>query len=122
MSSLGLGMAIRDLSKRNLAETQAATASANATEARHQGERLQADVDKLFLITQALWELLKTEHGYTDEVLRQKVADIDLLDGKLDGKAPKEERPDCPSCGRKMGRVPTCLYCGATPLRNPFER
>jgi len=103
-------------------ETKPASASAAALEAQLKGASLQTDVDKLFLITQALWELLKKEHGYTDEVLQEKVTEIDLSDGKLDGKAQKIERPDCPSCGRKMGRHPICLYCGATPPRNPFER
>ena len=115
MSSLGVGRG----SKYYPPET---TASANASEARLQGESLSIDVDKLFLITEALWELLKKEHGYTDEHLIKKVAEIDLSGGTLNGKAPKRERPDCPSCGKKMGRLPTCIYCGTITPRNPFER
>ena len=104
------------------AQSQASMASATANEARLQGENLTLDVEKLFLITQALWELLKKEHGYTDEMLQKKVVEIDMRDGRLDGKAPKVERPNCPSCGRKMGRLPACLYCGAVSQRLPFER
>ena len=104
------------------AQLTAQQASHAAAEARHEGELLSLDVNKLYLITQALWELLKREHGYNDELLMRKVLDIDLSSGRLDGKAPKKERPNCPSCGRKLGRLPTCLYCGAVALLDPFAR
>jgi len=101
-------------------EAQAATRS--LTEARHLNQILQADIDKLFMITQALWEILKTQHGYSDGLLMKKVTEIDMSDGKLDGKVAKRARPDCLSCGRKLGRTPVCLYCGTFTPRDPFER
>jgi len=122
MDGLLIGMAATRLAQQNSASMQAQTASAVASEARLQGESLAVDVDKLFLITEALWELLKKEHGYTDELLIKKVTEIDSSNGTLNGKAPKKERPNCVSCGRKLGRHPTCLYCGAITPRNPFER
>lgn len=104
------------------AQLQSQNAARSADEARRQSERLAADIDKLFMVTQALWELLKTEHGYTDELLINKITEIDLSDGRLDGKVAKKEHPDCPSCGKKMGRHPVCIWCGTATTRDPFER
>ena len=109
--------------RRTYKQMQEQSVSMSVSEARLQAEGLAVDVDRLFMITQALWELLKEKHGYTDESLMKKITEIDLRDGKLDGKTARKERPNCPSCGRKMGRHPTCLYCGAeAPDRCPFDR
>ena len=86
-------------------EQLTALAKSGLSETRAQGERLQFDVEKCFMITQALWELLKSEHGYTDELLISKINEIDLSDGKLDGKVAKKERSACPSSGRKWDGI-----------------
>ena len=104
------------------AQLQAQSASRTAAEAQRHNEILQADVNQLFMLTQALWEILKTQHGYTDELLMKKVVEIDMSDGKLDGKVAKKERPNCSSCGKKLGRTPTCLWCGTFTPRDPFAR
>ena len=120
----GLFMATSAMQQQRVAHAkeQAQAATRSLTEARHLNQVLQADIDKLFMITQALWEILKTQHGYTDELLMKKVVEIDMSDGKLDGKVAKKERPNCSSCGRKLGRTPTCLWCGTFTSRDPFER
>ena len=96
-----------------------------ATDVRTQNEFIQCDVEKLFMLTEALWTILKEKHGCTDAELVQRVQEIDLRDGKLDGKVAKVN-PDCPKCGRKlMGKRPVCLYCGAEVARvdlQPFSR
>ena len=96
-----------------------------ATDVRTQNEFIQCDVEKLFMITEALWTILKEKHGCTDAELVQRVQEIDLRDGKLDGKVTKVN-PDCPKCSRKlMGKRPVCLYCGAEVARvdlQPFSR
>ena len=96
-----------------------------ATDGRAQNEFIQCDVEKLFMITEALWTILKEKHGCTDAELVQRVQEIDLRDGKLDGKVAKVN-PDCPKCSRKlMGKRPVCLYCGAEVARvdlQPFSR
>lgn len=96
-----------------------------ATDVRAQNEFIQCDVEKLFMLTEALWTILKEKHGCTDAELVQRVQEIDLRDGKLDGKVAKVN-PDCPKCGRKlMGKRPVCLYCGAEVARvdlQPFSR
>ena len=88
-----------------------------ATDVRAQNEIIQCDVEKLFMLTEALWTILKEKHGCTDAELVQRVQEIDLRDGKLDGKVAKVN-PDCPKCSRKlMGKRPVCLYCGAEVAR-----
>ena len=79
-------------------------------------ESLGNDVERLFMLTEALWTLVKECHGLTDADLENVMQEIDLRSGKLDGKRAKEERPICPSCSRRnSGRTPNCMYCG-TPL------
>jgi len=113
---------------RNMAQANAAASSANdaarqAAQTRVQSEAIQFDVERLFMITEALWSILKQEHGYTDENLCQMIQEIDLRDGKLDGKVGKQQNPVCPSCERTLiGRHSRCLYCGTAVERDPFER
>jgi len=99
--------------------------SRTTTDVRTQNEFIQCDVEKLFMLTEALWTILKEKHGCTDAELVQRVQEIDLRDGKLDGKVAKVN-PDCPKCSRKlMGKRPVCLYCGAEVARvdlQPFSR
>lgn len=106
--------------KAELASDQAASLS---REAQRETALLRADVEKLFMITEALWTLLK-EHGeYTDETLIELIRTIDLKDGRLDGKARTKIRATCPHCGKiAIGTHPLCLYCGAEIVQSPFER
>jgi len=83
---------------------------------------LSAAIDKLILITRAMWEITAKEKGLTDEDLINKVNEIDLRDGRADGKMQTAIR-QCPSCGRNLfvGHR-KCLYCGAEDVGgNPFE-
>ena len=47
---------------------------------------LQRKIDKLSLIVQALWSYIRDQHNITEEALMEKVREIDLQDGMLDGK------------------------------------
>jgi hypothetical protein len=83
-----------------------------AREVQHFEER----VDKLTLICMALWSLLQEKTDLTEEDLLERVRQIDLMDGKEDGKA-KKQIAKCPQCGRTMSpRHGRCLYCGARNL------
>lgn len=85
---------------------------------------LRMDVERLMMITEALWTLLKEQHGYTDDELVKRVNAIDLRDGVLDGQVASELSPVCPSCHRQQplkGR-PLCLYCGQPVAAAPFHR
>lgn len=124
MEGLFIAGAAQQMARANRAQTAGEMASRTAAEIRTQNESIQFDIEKLFMITEALWEILKYHHGYTDDQLVQMIQDIDLRDGDLDGKVAKSaERPACTQCGRTLIRRQTkCLYCGAPAPQQPFER
>lgn len=108
----------------NAATSLGAEASRMAEDTRRDSEGLRFDIEKLFMITQALWTLLKEQHGYSDDDLIARIQQIDLQDGRLDGKVARTRvNPDCPQCGRKLiGKHPVCLYCGTEVALDPFDR
>lgn len=75
--------------------------------------RVGADIERLLLVTEALWSLLKEQHGYDEEELVRRVLEIDSRDGRIDGRLAAKPPEDCPHCNRP---VPCdrryCLYCG----------
>jgi hypothetical protein len=96
-----------------LAQADASNARAEAREAKTETELLRHDVDRLLMITEALWTFLKKEHGYSDEDLANAVKEIDLRDGRLDGRAEQPQASPCPNCGRiNSARRSLCIYCG----------
>jgi hypothetical protein len=104
-------------------EMASARATAVAAQARARAELLHMDVERLLMITEALWTLLKEQHGYTDDVLIRRIQQLDLRDGALDGRVAAAPPLKCPGCGRTlMRRHPRCLYCGAPVAVSPFDR
>ena len=63
---------------------------------------LKQKVEKLMMITEALWTIIKETTDYTDEDLIEIMREIDLKDGKLDGKVASETPDNCPNCGRVL--------------------
>ena len=55
-------------------------------------EYLEDNIDRLTLITQALWELLQKKVGIKESELTTLMEEIDLRDGVLDGKITKKPR------------------------------
>lgn len=73
---------------------------------------LRARIDKLALINMAMWSLLKEHTPLTENDLLERVKEIDLQDGQLDGKV-RTTPQECPECGRKLSQKhQKCLYCG----------
>lgn len=101
-----------------------ADASAAASRAASRGRQaadavrsLEERLDKLVLVNTALWELVKEKTGLTDEELSAKVQQLDLADGRQDGKVTREIQ-ECQNCGRTLSRRHSrCMYCGAERLR-----
>lgn len=93
--------------------------------ARNEGEirALQNEVDRLGIICEALWELLAERADLQEVDLIEKMSEIDLRDGKLDGRKDTKNGPrDCSRCKRTMlTDRPVCLYCGEVNLMRPFE-
>ncbi len=106
------------------AHLSAGAAESTARSAMTEVQELRSDVERLLMITEALWTILKEKFDLPDEELIKRVVQIDLRDGKLDGRvSPTEGPPKCPHCGRVMGKKrPTCMYCGKPVKPDLFER
>jgi hypothetical protein len=105
------------------ADMAASRASAAAARARTEVQLLRADIEKLLMISEALWGILKEQHGYTDEELVRRIQVIDMKDGSLDGKVARQPPALCPQCNRAINHNrTTCLYCGMQVQMEPFER
>lgn len=83
---------------------------------------LSLQLQKVALVNQALYEILKEKVGISDEELRRKVQEIDRRDGQEDLRAsPKPVR--CPKCSSTLtvGAL-SCQVCGVTVApKYPFE-
>lgn len=104
---------------------RASQASQAASQAAGQVRQMEAQIERLLMITEALWTFMKQQHGYTDDDLIKAISTIDMRDGRLDGKV--REAPDgvdtCTECGRAVGaRHACCIYCGTPLVRDPFDR
>lgn len=112
-------MAVSDLS----ASQSARDASSEARRASTKAEQVQFDVERLLMITEALWMILKEQHGYDDAELQRRVAEIDMRDGKLDGKVARTAPVKCPKCSKPLSKKrPRCIYCGHVAPPSLFAR
>lgn len=75
--------------------------------------RFESDIERLLLVSEALWSILKEQHGYEDEELARRVLQIDMKDGRIDGRVASKPPEDCPHCNRPITADRRyCLYCG----------
>ncbi len=89
-----------------------AAAKAKASQAAERVRVLEANLVKVLMINEALWEIIRDKHDLTEEDLNDKLYQIDMRDGDLDGDNQPRVRP-CPACGRNVSpRHPACIYCG----------
>ncbi len=123
LEALFIGYAARQSSiEAQSAGMTAERAKATANQARSQVELMQMDIERLLIITEALWTMLRDEHGYTDDQLIQNVQTIDLRDGRLDSKVAKQPPSKCPQCGRAISARRPCVFCGTSSMGDPFQR
>lgn len=106
----------------NSAADQASRGESEAKRAAREVRDLQARIDALTLACTTMWSLMQTRFGMTDAEFGSRLREIDLRDGKLDGRIAPEIK-SCPKCQRTMSsRHARCLYCGDDHLeRRPFE-
>jgi len=105
------------------ARLETSDARTTAREAKTEVEQLGASVERLMLLTEALWQLVKERTECTDDDLIQRIHDIDLEDGKLDGRKSKTPPRPCPHCQRILSKHRAlCLFCGKPVDLVPFER
>ena len=66
---------------------------------------LEFEVERLRIIAEALWRILKEKHALDDQELIRQVTLIDLADGKLDGRVAPTPPGPCPKCGRTLAKT-----------------
>jgi hypothetical protein len=102
---------------------EATEAKSTAREAQTQVELLAHDIDRLLLLSEAMWTLMKKEHGYSDDTLIKLIEEIDQKKTIVDGLAIKNPPQLCPSCHRpNSAKRMFCIYCGQRIPGNPFAR
>ncbi|MBI1387627.1 MAG: hypothetical protein GC154_04195 [bacterium] len=75
-------------------------------------EGMENRINKLILINMAMWALIQEISDLKEEDLIEKIKEIDLSDGKLDGRV-RVDMKQCPKCNRVMSKKHArCLYCG----------
>ena len=97
-----------------IADAQAAAgqSQSKAERAEQRIEALEERVDKLSLLSYALWSLLEEKVEVTEAELMARVQELDLKDGKLDGRV-ASGIINCPHCDRPLSqRHRKCMYCG----------
>lgn len=100
-----------------------AAAESAARDVQSDIELFKHDLDRLLMITEALWTLLKQEHGYTDDVLTGLIENIDQRKVRVDGTTVKDPPLICADCGRpNLAKRAFCIYCGKPLQGNPFAR
>ncbi len=100
-------------------EAQDARRSANRSHNRIR--ELESRCDKALLVCEAIWTLLRDKLGVTEEELVKRVMDLDLSDGRLDGKV-RKTAVKCAKCKRPVARrFAKCPYCGCQSAHDPFS-
>ncbi len=84
---------------------------------------LEARVDKLTTMCEAMWNLVCQTTGLTDAHLDYRFWELDTSDGSHDGRKRVRAHP-CGSCDAMVSaRLDRCQFCGAeAPKRTPWER
>jgi hypothetical protein len=96
------------------AQADAAEAKRRVRSQADQVRDLEFSLHRMTLVSQALWELLRERYGLTEEELVAKIKEIDLRDGKLDGRL-TPQRTTCPQCQHTINtQNARCIYCGTT--------
>ncbi len=82
--------------------------------------QVEARLDRTLMVCQAMWLLLSEKLGVTEEELIAKINEVDLSDGRLDGKVRRQPLA-CPKCSRTVSpRFDRCMYCGQALMADPF--
>ncbi|MBI3117690.1 MAG: hypothetical protein HYZ00_03325 [Candidatus Hydrogenedentes bacterium] len=87
-------------------------ASQAQAETKSEVNELQRQVERLALLNQAMWEVLRDRLGLSDADLEAMAHAVDMRDGTADDRM-TAQAVRCPSCSRvNNSRHAKCLYCG----------
>ncbi|MBI3270126.1 MAG: hypothetical protein HYZ53_14045 [Planctomycetes bacterium] len=106
------------------AETGAASAETMARSAQSRYQELAESIDRLSLLTRAMWSLLVEHTELTEQDLIARVKHLDLSDGVADGKV-RAQPTECGKCKALISpKFRRCIYCGADrpPPESAFDR
>ena len=105
--------------RESLAEARANKAVNSSTSI----DLLEDRIDRLTLVSMAMWSLLQDKTKLTEEDLLERVKTLDLMDGVADSKATRTMQR-CQKCNRPMSmRHQRCLYCGHEKLvQSAFDK
>ena len=117
----GLGQHI-EYAQNFIAQVDAQHARDVARESAMSSDKTRKNTERLYLVVQAMWELLKDKAGLTDADLDAKVQEIDMRDGRLDGQDSTQTAPlTCRQCGRTiLSGQAQCSWCGTQAEGGPF--
>ncbi len=117
----GLGQHI-EYAQNFIAQVDAQHARDVARESAMSSDKTRKNTERLYLVVQAMWELLKDKAGLTDADLDAKVQEIDMRDGRLDGQDSTQTDPlTCRQCGRTiLSGQAQCSWCGTQAEGEPF--
>ena len=106
------GAAYREAAGAARASRDAARAQGQVRSVKSRIRFLEANMAKTMMLCETLWEILRDQHGMTEQDLHKKLYEIDMRDGVLDGKN-QRKAAKCPDCGHMVSsRHPACIYCG----------
>jgi hypothetical protein len=92
------------LAKDRVRETQVL-----AQQASSENLKLKDEIHHLAIIVEAMWELLKSKTGTSDEDLRKQIVEVEFEKAK----AHTSMTVKCKSCARPVSlKTKTCLFCG----------
>ncbi len=104
-----------------VAQDRANRAQSLASQASGEIKDLQRQVERLSLLNQALWELIREKLQLTDADLERMAQDVDLRDGVADGRI-TARAVRCPTCTRVNNtRHKKCIYCATEFASMLFE-
>lgn len=113
---------VRHYSNSGNAEATARSAENQAAVAAREVRHMQDSLDRSMMVMEAMWSFMRDKLQLTDEQLADRVNDIDLSDGELDGRVRKSP-VSCPKCNRTIARrFSRCMYCGQPVVQDPFDR
>lgn len=97
-----------------------AQVAGDARRARQIVDDMELRMERAMLANEAMWSLVREKLGLTDVDLAQRINEIDLTDGNLDGKV-RKSAVSCPKCQRAIARrFNKCMYCGQMVVQDPF--
>lgn len=110
----GLGQHI-EYAQNYIAQVEAQQARDVARESAMSSDKAKKNTERLYMVVQAMWELLSAKVGLTDADLEARIREIDMRDGRLDGQDSTQTAPQtCSECGRTiLSGQSQCSWCGA---------